>query len=105
MGLSDPRIFFITLTYFSMFLSLSADMSQRAQLSARKNVGWVRKAILHVRRKIPPQCKYSFARTSVLQENRTISAFGEYWRAQSCQLKRLFTTHNPDLPKEGFFIS
>lgn len=37
-----------------------------------------RKAILHVRRKIPPQCKYSFAQPSVLQQNTTMPVLGEY---------------------------
>lgn len=80
MGLLEPRIFFnnIELLCNVHIFICWYDSKGDHSLVLGKMLNGERKAILHVRRKVPSQCKYSFSQTSVLQQNTTMPALGEY---------------------------
>lgn len=70
MGLSDSMLFNNTELFCSVHIFICwYDSKGNHSLVSGKVSNEERKAVLHVRRKIPPRSKYSFAQPSVLQQN------------------------------------
>lgn len=76
----EPRILFNNIDLLCnvrIFIS-RYDSKENHSLAPGKMLNGERKAIVHVRRRIAPQCKQSFTQTSVLQQNTTLPVLGEH---------------------------